>query len=185
MASGILKLLVAFAPQDIPRLTTIRIDPWVLGFTLLLSILTGIIFGLAPALQASRLDLNTALKEGGTRGTGGGSRHRLRSLLVVAEVSMALVLLIGAGLLLKSFTRLRETKLGFNPNHVLTASVTLPQADYPAAARVKAFYQQSLARLATHPEAQAVGVVNSLPLGNSGVSIRGSLAVEGESTDRP
>src|SRR5262245_37342251 len=102
LASGILKLLVAFAPQDVPRLTTIRIDPWVLGFTLLLSILTGIIFGLAPALQASRLDLNTALKESGTRGTGDGSRHRLRSLLVVAEVSLALVLLIGAGLLLKS-----------------------------------------------------------------------------------
>src|SRR5262249_1822640 len=155
------------------------------GFTLLLSVLTGVIFGLAPALQASRLDLNATLKEGGARTTGGGSRHRLRGLLVVAEVSMALVLRIGAGLLLKRSTHFRETKLGFNPDHVLTASVTLPQADSPAAARVKAFYQQSLARIAARPEAQAVGVVNSLPLGNSGVSIQGSLAVEGESTDRP
>src|SRR5262249_52891571 len=150
LAFVILKLLLGFAPQEIPRLNAIGIDPWVLGFTLLLSVLTGVIFGVAPALQASRLDLNATLKEGGARTTGGGSRRRLRSLLAVAEVSMALVLLIGAGLLLKSFTRLRETKLGFNPNHVLTASVTLPQADYPAAARVKAFYQQSLARLATH-----------------------------------
>jgi putative ABC transport system permease protein len=185
LASGILKLLVAFAPQDVPRLTTIRIDPWVLGFTLLLSILTGIIFGLAPALQASRLDLNTALKEGGTRGTGGGSRHRLRSLLVVAEVSLALVLLIGAGLLLKSFTRLRETKLGFNPDHVLTASVALPQADYPTTAKEKSYVQQSLARLAARPEVQAVGVVNSLPLSQAGVYIRGILGVAGESKDRP
>jgi putative ABC transport system permease protein len=185
LAFGILKLLLAFAPQEIPRLNAIGIDPWALGFTLLLSILTGVIFGLAPALQASRLDLNAALKEGGARGAGGGSRHRLRSLLVVAEVSMALVLLIGAGLLLKSFTRLRETKLGFNPDHVLTASVSLPLADYATTPQVKAYSQQALARLAARPEVQAVSVVNSLPLGDSGIGIQGSLRVEGESTDRP
>ncbi len=185
LAYGILKLLVAFAPQDVPRLTAIRIDPWALSFTLLLSILTGVIFGLAPALQASRLDLNTALKEGGTRGTGSGSRHRLRSLLVVAEVSMALVLLIGAGLLLKSFSRLRDTKLGFNPDHVLTASVSLPQADYPTTSQVKTYAQQSLARLAARPEVQAVGVVNSLPLSHDGMRMQGALIVEGESRDRP
>jgi putative ABC transport system permease protein len=185
LASGILKLLVAFAPQDVPRITAIRIDPWVLGFTLLLSILTGIIFGLAPALQASRLDLNTALKEGGARGTGSGAPHRLRSLLVVVEVSLALVLLIGAGLLLKSFTRLRETKLGFNPDRVLTASVALPQADYPTTAKAKTYVEQSLARLAVRPEVQAVGVVNALPLSHAGVIIQGSLGVEGESKDHP
>jgi putative ABC transport system permease protein len=184
LAFGILKLLLAFAPQEIPRLNAIGIDPWALSFTLLLSILTGVIFGLAPALQASRLDLNATLKEGGARGTG-GSRHRLRNLLVVVEVSMALVLLIGAGLLLKSFTRLRETKLGFNPDHVLTASVSLPLADYPTAPQVKTYSQQALARLAARPEVQAVGVINSLPLGDSGMSIQGSLRVEGESTDRP
>ena len=185
LASGVLELLVAFAPQGVPRLTAIRIDPWVLGFTLWLSTLTGIIFGLAPALQASRLDLNTALKEGGTRGTGSGSHHLLRSLLVVAEVSLALVLLIGAGLLLKSFMRLRETKLGFNPDRVLTASVALPQADYPTTAKAKVYADQSLARLAVRPEVQAVGVVNSLPLSQAGVIIRGVLGVEGESRERP
>ena len=185
LAFGILNVLVAFAPPGIPRLNAIGIDPWVLGFTLLLSVLTGLVFGLAPALQASRLDLNGTLKKGGTPTTGGGSRHRLRSVLVVAEVSMALVLLIGAGLLVKSFSRLRETKLGFNPDHVLTASVTLPEASYPAAAQVKEYYQQSLARLATIPGAQAVGVVNSLPLGNPSMGIRGDLTVEGESTERP
>ncbi|MBO0859294.1 MAG: ABC transporter permease [Chloracidobacterium sp.] len=185
LAFGILKFLLAFAPKEIPRLNAIGIDPWALGFTLLLSVLTGVIFGLTPALQASRLDLNATLKEGGTRATGGASRHRLRGLLVVAEVSMALVLLIGAGLLLKSFTRLRETKLGFNPDHALTACVTLPPADYPSAARMKAYYQQSLAHLAARPETQAVGLINSLPLGNTGLSVNGDLTVEGEPAERP
>ena len=185
LAFGILKLILAFAPQEIPRLNDISIDPWALGFTLLLSVLTGVVFGFAPALQASRPDLNATLKEGRTRATGGASRHRLRGLLVIAEVSMALVLLIGAGLLLKSFTRLRETKLGFNPDHVLTASVTLPEADYTTTARMKAYYHQALARIAAHPEAQAVGVVNRLPLGNTGVGIQGDLRVEGEQAERP
>ncbi len=185
LAFGILKVMVSQAPQEIPRLNAIGMDPWALGFTLLLSILTGVIFGLAPALHASRLDLNSTLKEGGTRAAGGAPRHRLRSLLVIAEISMALVLLIGAGLLLKSFTRLRETKPGFNPDHVLTATVTLPEADYATASQVKAYYQEALVRLSARPEAQAVGLVNSLPLGNTGVGIQGSLSVEGESTDRP
>jgi len=184
LAFGILKLLLAFAPQEIPRLNAIGIDSWALGFTLLLSVLTGIIFGLAPALQASRPDLNATLKEGGTRATGGASRHRLRGLLVVAEVSMALVLLIGAGLLLKSFSRLRETKLGFNPDHVLTASVTLPEATHPTAALKKAYYQESLARLAARPETQAVGLITSLPHGNTGLSMRGGLTVKGEPEER-
>ncbi len=185
LAFGILKLLLAFAPQEIPRLNAIGIDPWALGFTLLLSVLTGVIFGTAPALQASRPDLNATLKEGGTGATGGASRHRLRGLLVVAEVSMALVLLIGAGLLLKNFTRLRETELGFNPDHVLTASVTLPKATHPTATLKKAYYQQSLDRLAARSETQAVGVITSLPLGDTGVSMRGSLSVEGEPDERP
>jgi putative ABC transport system permease protein len=185
LAFGILNVLVAFAPQGIPRLSAIRIDPFVLGFTLLLSVLTGILFGLAPALQASRPDLNSTLKDGGTRTTGSASRHRLRSLLVVSEVSMALVLLIGAGLLLKSFTRLRETKLGFNSDHVLVASVTLPEAAYPTATQVKAYYEQALARLGARPEVQAVAVVNSLPLGNPSVGVRGDVTVEGEPKERP
>ncbi len=185
LAFGILNLLLSFAPKEIPRLNDIGIDPWALGFTLLLSVLTGVIFGLAPALQASRPDLNVTLKEGGAGATGGASRHRLRGLLVVAEVSMALVLLIGAGLLLKSFTRLRETNLGFNPDHVLTASVTLPRADYKTAARMKAYYQQSLARIAARPETQAAGIINSLPLGNTGMSVQGDLTVEGETAERP
>jgi putative ABC transport system permease protein len=183
LAFGILKLLLAFAPQSIPRLNAISIDPWVLGFTFLLSVTTGVVFGLVPSLQASRLDLNLSLKEGGTQSTG-APRHRLRSLLIVGEVSMALVLLIGAGLLLRSFSQLRETRLGFDPSHVLTASVTLPQTSYAKTAQIAAYYEQALARLSVRPEVQAVGVVNSLPLGDSAVGIQGDLTVEGEATER-
>lgn len=184
LAFGILNLLLASAPQEIPRLNAIGIDRWVLGFTLLLSAVTGITFGLAPALQSSKLDLNASLKEGGAQMIGGMERHRLRGLLVVAEISMALMLLIGAGLLLKSFTRLRETRLGFNPDHVLSASLTLPDADYPTTAQVKAYYQQALTRLAEHPEVQAASIINALPLGKNGARIQGDLTVEGDAENR-
>src|SRR5262249_2052566 len=147
-----------------PRLNNLAIDRWVLGFTLLVSILTGIVFGLAPALQSSKPDLNAALKEGRP----GGSRfsqHRLRGLLVVVEVALALVLLIGAGLLIKSFKQLSDTRLGFEPDRVLTASVTLPEASFPRMAQIKNYYRETLERLAGRPEIQAVGIVNALPLG--------------------
>src|SRR5262249_51867902 len=157
--------LVAVAPQEIPRLTTIGIDYRVLSFTLLTSVVTGIVFGLAPALQVSRPDLNTTLKEGGTRVADGMSHHRLRNLLVITEVSLALVLLIGAGLLLKSFVRLRQTQLGLTPDQVLVAGITLPELSYPKTAQIKAFYQQAIARLAARPEVQAAAVVSALPLG--------------------
>ena len=185
LAFGVLNLLLAVAPQEIPRLNAVGIDRWVFGFTLLLSVSTGIIFGIAPALQSSRLDLNATLKEGGAQMIGGTARHRLRGLLVVAEVSLALMLLIGAGLLLKSFTRLRETRLGFSPEHVLTASLTLHEADYPTAAHVKAYYQQALARLAARPEVQAASIINALPLGKNGARIQGDLTVEGDTAERP
>jgi putative ABC transport system permease protein len=184
LAFGILNLLLAAAPQEIPRLSAVGIDRWVLGFTLLLSAVTGITFGFAPALQSSKLDLNSTLKEG-ARMIAGLARHRLRGLLVVAEVSMALMLLIGAGLLLKSFTRLRETRLGFNPDHVLSASLTLPDADYPTTAKVKAYYQQALTRLSKHPEVQAASIINALPLGKNGARIQGDLMVEGDAEQRP
>lgn len=185
LALWILKLLVTAAPDEIPRLNLIGIDGWVLAFTVAISVLTGIVFGLAPALQASQPDLGASLKEGGTRGADGAGRHRLRSVLVVAEVSLALVLLIGAGLLLKNFTQLRRTEPGFNPDRVLVASITLPEAAYPTTANAKAYYQQALARLSTRQEVQAVGIVNALPLSSNGARIQGDLTVEGESSSRP
>jgi predicted permease len=182
LALGLLRLFLLFAPKAIPRFTTIAIDPWVLGFTLLLSILTGVIFGTSPALQTARLDLNSTLKEG-TRSPL-GFHFRLRSVLIVVEVSLALVLLTGAGLLLRSFMNLRQTKLGFNPDHVLLASVSLPVPGYPTTNQIKQYYQQALMRLSQRNEVQSIALANSPPFNTSGVSIRGSIAVEGETEDR-
>jgi putative ABC transport system permease protein len=185
LAIWILNLLVTTAPQQIPRLNAIELDRWILAFTFLLSLMTGVIFGLAPALQSARPDLNSTLKEGSLQMVGGGPRHRLRSLLVVAEIALSLVLLIGAGLLVKSFARLRGTPLGFETANVLTATVTLPEASHPTMASVKSYYQQALARIVARPEVQAASIVNALPLASSGVRIRGDLTIEGEFSERP
>jgi putative ABC transport system permease protein len=183
LAVWILNLLVAAAPHQIPRLTAIEIDRWTFAFTFLLSLGTGVIFGLAPALQSARPDLNSTLKEGSGQ-MAGGARQRLRSLLVVSEIALSLVLLIGAGLLVKSFARLRRTPLGFDSTNVLTATVTLPEASHPTMASVTSYYQQALARIVARPEVQAASVVNSLPLGTYGVRVRGNLTIEGESSER-
>jgi putative ABC transport system permease protein len=184
LAYWILNLLIAAAPQTIPRLTAIEIDRWTLAFTFLLSMLTGILFGLAPALQSAKPDLHNALKESSTQMGGAVIRHRLGSLLVVLEIALSLVLLIGAGLLVKSFARLRSTPLGFASGNVLTASVTLPEASHPTMASVKGYYQQALARIVARPEVQAASIVNALPLNKDGVRIRGSVTIEGEATER-
>ena len=151
LASWSLKILVAMAPQEIPRLNAIAIDRWVLGFTLLISILTGIIFGLAPALQLSKPNLNVALKDGGTRATGIVFRHRLRSLLVVSEVSLALVLLIGAGLLIKSFTRLSETPWVSLPNGT-GCQHHASRSNLSEGGTGKGILRQALERLAARPK---------------------------------
>jgi putative ABC transport system permease protein len=184
LAVWILNLLVAAAPHQIPRLTAIEIDRWILAFTFLLSVVTGLIFGLAPALQSARPDLDRTLREGSGQ-MAGGARQRLRGLLVAFEIALSLVLLIGAGLLVKSFSRLRSTPLGFDFARVLTATVTLPEASHPTMASVTGYYQQALARIVARPEVQAASVVNSLPLGSYGVRIRGDLTIEGETSERP
>jgi putative ABC transport system permease protein len=168
-------LLVASAPS-LPRLDEVRIDGWVLGFTALVSLLTGLLFGLAPALQAGSIDQNDSLKEGGRAG-GGAPRQRLRALLVVGEVAISLVLLIGAGLLVRSFLRVTGDDRGFEGSRVLTATLALPFAPYPDAARQTAFYAQLLERVSALPGVEAAGVTSHLPLGgdntNSGLLIEG------------
>jgi len=183
LAVWTLNLLVAAAPHQIPRLTAIEIDRWTLAFTFLLSVGTGVIFGLVPALQSARPDLNSTLKEGSGQ-MAGRARQRLRSLLVVSEIALSLVLLISAGLLVKSFARLRSTPLGFEPTHVLTASITLPEASHPTMTSVKSYYREAVARIVARPEVQAASVVNSLPLSKDGVRIRGNVMIEGESSER-
>jgi predicted permease len=160
-------LLIALIPSDVPRIHEANVDGRILAFALLVSFVTGIVFGLAPALQASKLDLNESLKEG-LRGTTGGVRqNRLRSLLVVSEMAMALVLLIGATLLVKSFVRLLEVKPGFNPARVLTMDIQLPDlppSRYASDDAQKAFFQQAIDRIKTLPGVEAASGVVSLPL---------------------
>ncbi len=162
------EVLVALIPKDTPRLEEIRLDYRVVLFTLGISVLTGVLFGLAPAFQAAKTDLNEALKEGGRGGTDGLGRLRLRSLLVVSEFAIALVLLIGAGLMIKSFLRLQEVKPGFEPANLLTMRVALPTAKYPQFQQSRVFFEQLFDRLKARPEVKSVAAINLLPFGGSG-----------------
>ena len=174
-------LLVSIIPREVPRINDVNVDARILLFTLGISIVTGLIFGLVPALQASRFDLNHALKDGVRGMTSGAGQNRLRSLLVVSEVAMALVLLIGAGLLMKSFVRLLDVNPGFNPANVLTFEVQLPNlppARYERKEEQTAFFQQLTARLQSLPGVESAGGVLSLPL--SGASESTDLLMEGQ-----
>ena len=178
-----LDLLVAVMPSDLPRMKEIGLDGRVLSFTLLISVLTGIIFGLAPALQASRTELNESLKEGGRSSTEGIRRNRVRSLLVVSQVALSLVLLIGAGLLIRSFKQLRDVNPGLDPHRVLTAVVALPDAKYHEDPQIVSFFQQALQRAAALPGIEAVGAVSPLPL--SGEMAQNLLTIEGRPPAAP
>jgi len=160
------KLITAVSPDSIPRFREIGLDARVLLFTMGISLLTGIIFGLAPALQASKPDLNETLKEAGRGST--GRRHIMRSILVVSEVALTLVLLIGAGLMIRSFYHLQQVDPGFSADNLLTFNVSLPQKKYPEPQQRINFYQQLLQNLSAMPGVQSVGMATGLPLGNNG-----------------
>jgi putative ABC transport system permease protein len=176
-------LLVAAGGENLPRFREVSVDGRVLLFTLGLSLLTGLIFGVVPALQASRPDLNETLKEGGRGGTAGRARHRLRGALAVGEIALALVLLTGAGLMVKSFLRLLSVDPGFRPDHVLTFDVALPQAKYPDDARQSAFLQQALEKLGALPGVESAAAVTTLPL--SGDTISYSFSIDGRPGQSP
>jgi putative ABC transport system permease protein len=169
------ELLLKIAPDDLPRAHDIRLDTRVAGFTLLVSLLTGIVFGLLPALQSSKIDLGATLKEGG-RDAAGLLRRRLRGFLVVSEVALAFVLLIGAGLLIRSFARLTEVDPGLDPRGVLTMDIALPFAKYRDG-RGLTFFQQTLERVRALPGVEAAATVFPLPL--SGGHTSGGFAIEG------
>jgi putative ABC transport system permease protein len=147
----------------LPFLTSLKLDSRILAFSFGLSLVTGMVFGLSPALQSSRPDLNEVLKEGG-RNTGGGAGQRMRSVLVMVEIAAAVVLLVCAGLMMKSLLRLLDSNIGFNPDNVLTMSVALPAAKYTDNNRQIAFYDQLQERVQTLPGVTGVGTVNILPL---------------------
>ncbi|HEV8483234.1 MAG TPA: ABC transporter permease, partial [Blastocatellia bacterium] len=161
-------LLVTLSPAGVPRIHEIGINGRIAGFTLLVSLLTSLIFGLAPALQVSKPALNESLKEGARGVTAGRRRQLLRSSLVVLESALSLVLLIGAGLLIRSFSRVNEVDPGFKPDHLLSVRLYLPQAKYPEFSRGQQFFETLFERLREQNGIEAVGAINAIPFGGSG-----------------
>ncbi len=156
-------LLLKLAPEDIPRLQQIGINGRVFGWTALVSLLTGFVFGLVPALQSARPNLNATLKEGRRGATDGAGKRGWRNLLVISELAMAVTLLIGAGLLLNSFWRLQRVDPGVDPRQTLTMQIPLQGPRYAQAQQVNAFYDQLIERVKTLPGVRAAAVSNSLP----------------------
>lgn len=168
--------LVALASGFLPRASEIGLDARVLGFTLLLSMMTAIVFGLAPALQISKTDVQEALKEGGSSGSSPRGNW-LRSLLAVAEIAAALMLLVGAGLLIRSFMRLQQVNTGLRPQNVLTMKITLPEAKYKTKESAITFHDQVLGRVSALPGVETAGMINILPIQQYGWN--GHIRVEG------
>jgi len=171
-----LDALVALSPGDVPGLAKATIDGRVLGFTLALSVFTTLLFGLLPAWQASNPDLNETLKEGGQAMGGAGSRWH--NVLAVAEVAVGVVLLIGAGLMIRSFLRLQAVEPGFDPHNVLTMQVMLPASKYGENHQSIAFFQQTLERIKTLPGVVSAGAVQDLPLRQN--AMRYAFSIEGQ-----
>ncbi|MGH9938700.1 MAG: ABC transporter permease, partial [Blastocatellia bacterium] len=161
------ELLVALSPDTLPRMNEVALDRNALGFTLLLSILTGTAFGLAPILQISKLNLNESLKEGSRRASGGSDSQGVRRLSVIVEFALAVALLLGAGLMIKSFWRLMKVDPGFDPQNVLTFQITLPRDGYGKREEVISFYQRAVERVKTLPGVSAAGATTILPLSGS------------------
>lgn len=176
-------VLTTFIPENISQAREISIDFKVLAFTLLVSVLTGIIFGLAPAMQAVRFNQIDTLKEGGRDAATGGSGKRLRSLLVMSEVAISLVLLIGAGLLINSFLRLRNVDPGFRADNLLTMKIVLPEPKYAQFERRSAFYTDLVQRVQALAGVRSAAVTTNLPLYRQGNSI--SISIEGRPAPPP
>jgi predicted permease len=165
-----------FLPGKLPLTNEIALNWTVAGFALLLALLTGALCGLAPGFAALRINVNASLKEGGRSGSASGAHARLRSALVVAEIAIALVLLCASGLFLRSYMKVSDVDLGFQPSHLTTAAYTLPQKEYSTQTRVDAFNSQVLLRLSQLPGVQSVGLTDVLPITGGGI---GSFVVDG------
>jgi putative ABC transport system permease protein len=167
LAALLTPALRAFSPGAVPRLSDTNLDTVVLLFSLFLCVLTGVIFGLVPALQISNKGLHETLKEGSRGSSEGGSRGRFRGLLVVAEMGIALLLMTGAGLLIESFTHLMQVNPGFSPQNLMAFPLTLPPTRYAQPEQQTAFYRQLVERVKGMPEIQSVGITSYLPLSGS------------------
>ncbi len=157
-------LLVTLSADNIPSTAQISIDATVLGFTLLISLLTGVLFGLAPALRTMNLNLTDSLKEGGRSGSEGARRNRTRSVLVVIESAVAVMLLVGAGLLVRSLIQLQNTSPGFDAHNVMTMNLTLSREKYSTPEKASSFFQELEGRVRGLPGVESVGLVTELPL---------------------
>jgi len=173
-------MLLRISPPDLPRVEEVSINGWVLLFTLFLTVLTGMLFGLVPAIQSSNTHLTNSLKEGG-RSVAGGARHRLRNAIVVGEVALSLVLLIGAGLVMRSFWHLLKVDPGFDPRRVLAMDLSLPGSKYPDGPPTENFYRQLVEKVQALPGVESAAAVSHLPLSQTYSS--GTMTFEGVSAN--
>jgi putative ABC transport system permease protein len=174
------KVLIAFGPADVPRLDQVGLDMRVLGFTVGVVGLVGLLFGLAPALHVSKTDLNDVLKEGGRASSEGRGRNRMRALLVVSEIALSVLLLIGASLLIKSFVLLRDVNPGFDPENVLTMRVAFFDSRYARDIHLQpAFFRELTSRVSALPGVEAAGGTVALPLGGSNYGVGRAFVREG------
>jgi predicted permease len=173
-----IKVLRMFGPENIPRLNEVGLDGRVMAFTFFVSLLTGIIFGLAPALRASRVDLNKVLKDGGRSSARGASHHQIRKLLIISEVALSLVLLISAGLLIRSYQRIVNASPGFDPHNVLSLRLSLPAARYSAPDSVSSFYKRLGEKAKQLPGIESFGMNFFLPL-SANSAAWGPITIEG------
>ena len=177
------KLLLSLQPAGIPRLDVVRVDGVVIAFTAGIALATGVLFGLIPAFQATRGDLVGSLKEGGKGALASRRSGRLREGLVIVEIALAVMLLAGAGLLMRSFARLQSVNPGFRAGESLTFRTALPSAAYRGEAERASFYQRALERVASLPGVTSAGAISALPLGGSSFGF--SFTVEGDPPPRP
>ncbi|HKU76654.1 MAG TPA: ABC transporter permease, partial [Pyrinomonadaceae bacterium] len=175
----LIKLLIAITPPNTPRINEIGIDLRVFGFTLAVTLLAGLLFGLVPALQTSRPNLNEELKDSGQRGSQTGGRSTAGSLLIVSEIAISFMLLAGAGLLIKSFMHLREINPGFNPDNVLVMRLTSPPGKYASGEPRAQLYKQLIDSVKATPGVQSAGAVLSLPLGGDTFNVWRGVVREG------
>ena len=191
LSGGALGVLIAFwgtdgllsmVPSSIPLPAGVSMGGSVLAFVAAICCVTAVVFGVAPAFQASAVSLRGSLQEGGRGGTPGQARRRLQGVFVATEFALALVLLVGAGLLVRSFAKLLATNLGFRPDHVLTMNVPLPNQAYPKAAQVREFYQQALQQASALPGVKSGGISTDLPFNGNETD---AVQVEGKAGDNP
>ena len=176
LAGGVLGLVLAYwgvgalralVPANTPRMDEVHLDPLVLAFTFGVSLLTGLVFGLAPAWHIARTDLRETLNEAGRGTSAAGGSRRLRAVLVVSELALAVLLLVGAGLLIRSFSRLLEVSPGFQTQHLVTLELSLPEKTYPDGAPVQNFFAQLMTRVKAVPGIQSAGAVSQMPLSDN------------------